>query len=95
MDRAFGERVAANTPIQGSAADICKLAMLSIAKELPLVAPRSRMVLQVHDELLFECPLEEADDVMRLAKDKMEHVVQLRVPLVAEVGVGRSWGAAK
>ena len=95
MDRAFGERVAANTPIQGSAADICKLAMLSIAKELPRVAPRSRMVLQVHDELLFECPLEEADDVMRLAKDKMEHVVQLRVPLVAEVGVGRSWGAAK
>jgi DNA polymerase-1 len=95
MDRGFGERVAANTPIQGSAADICKLAMLHIAKELPHVAPRSRMVLQVHDELLFECPVDEGDNVMKLAKDKMEHVVALAVPLVAEVGVGRSWGEAK
>ncbi len=95
MDRDRGERVAQNTPIQGSAADICKLAMLHIAAELPKIAPRSRMVLQVHDELLFECPVDEAPGVAQLAKDKMEKVVQLRVPLIAEVGIGRSWGAAK
>jgi DNA polymerase-1 len=95
MDRGFGERVAANTPIQGSAADICKLAMMKIASKLPSTAPRSRMLLQVHDELLFECPEDEADDVAALAKHEMEHVIELRVPLVADVGIGKSWGEAK
>ncbi len=94
MDRGFGERVAANTPIQGSAADICKLAMLKIAARLPEVAPRSRMILQVHDELLFECAENEADDVAALARKQMEHVVDLKVPLTVDVGIGRSWGEA-
>lgn len=94
MDRGFGERVAQNTPIQGSAADICKLAMLKIAARLPAVSPRGRLVLQVHDELLFECPTEDAAAVAQLAKEEMERVVELRVPLVADVGVGPSWGVA-
>lgn len=95
MTRSFGERIAANTPVQGSAADLCKLAMLHIAAKLPAVSPRARMVLQVHDELLFEVPVAEADSVAALVKHEMEHVLPLRVPLVAEVRLGRSWGAAK
>ena len=95
MDRGFGERVAMNTPIQGSAADICKLAMLRIAAQLPQRAPSARMLLQIHDELLFECLPDEADVVAALVKDVMESVVQLQVPLVADVGVGGSWGDAK
>lgn len=95
MTRSFGERIAANTPVQGSAADLCKLAMLHLAKKLPGVSPRARMVLQVHDELLFEVPVAEAEAVAALVKHEMEHVLLLRVPLVAEVRIGRSWGAAK
>jgi DNA polymerase-1 len=94
MDRGFGERVAANTPIQGSAADICKLAMLKIAARLPSVTARGRMILQVHDELLFEVPAADAEAVAALVKHEMEHVVELKVPLVAEVGIGKSWGEA-
>ena len=99
MDRGFGERVAVNTPIQGSAADVCKVAMVRIARRLALEAPRARLLLQIHDELLFEAPIEDADVVARIAKEEMEQkvvgAVELRVPLVAEVGVGRSWGDAK
>jgi DNA polymerase-1 len=99
MDRGFGERVAVNTPIQGSAADVCKVAMVRIAQRLALEAPRARLLLQIHDELVFEAPPEDADLVGRVAKEEMERSlvgnVQLRVPLVAEVGVGRSWGDAK
>jgi len=95
MTRSFGERVAANTPVQGSAADLCKLAMLHIAAKLPVVSPRGRMVLQVHDELLFEVPESDAVAVAAMVKHEMEHVLELRVPLVAEVRIGRSWGAAK
>jgi DNA polymerase I len=92
--RSQGERIAQNTPIQGSAADICKLAMLKIAARLPEVSPRARMILQVHDELLFECPIEDGEAVARLAKAEMENVVELKVPLVVDVGIGRSWGEA-
>jgi DNA polymerase-1 len=95
MTRSFGERVAANTPVQGSAADLCKLAMLHIAAKLPAVSPRGRMVLQVHDELLFEVPESDAVAVAAMVKHEMEHVLELRVPLVAEVRIGKSWGAAK
>ncbi len=95
MDRGFGERIAANTPIQGSAADICKLAMLKISAQLKTRAPRTRMLLQIHDELVFESPLDEVDAACDVVKSTMQTVVQLRVPLIADVGVGGSWGHAK
>lgn len=95
MTRSFGERIAANTPVQGSAADLCKLAMLRVAARLPALSPRARMVLQVHDELLFEVPEAEGPAVAAMVKHEMEHVLPLRVPLVAEVRMGPSWGAAK
>jgi DNA polymerase I len=95
MDRSFGERVAVNTPIQGSAADICKLAMLRVARFLDDKHPRARLLLQIHDELVLEAPTEEADDIAAAVKHIMETVVPLCVPLVADVGVGASWGEAK
>jgi DNA polymerase-1 len=94
MERSAGERIAANTPIQGSAADICKAAMLAIDAEMRSRPLASRMVCQIHDELLFECPEAEVDAVGELAKRHMESVVKLRVPLVTEVGVGRTWAEA-
>jgi DNA polymerase-1 len=95
MDRGFGERVAVNTPIQGSAADICKLAMLAIDRRLAREAPRTRMLLQVHDELVFEAPVDEVDDACRVIRACMEETVSLKVPLRADIGVGASWGDAK
>ena len=99
MDRGFGERVAVNTPIQGSAADVCKVAMIRITRRLAVEAPRARLLLQIHDELVFDAPIEDADAVSAIAKTEMERCVigdvKLRVPLVAAVGVGRSWGDAK
>ncbi len=94
-DRAFGERVAANTPIQGSAADLCTLAMLAIARELPSRAPRTRMLLQVHDELVFESPEDEVDAATDVIRRAMESPHPLDVPLEVGIGVGASWGDAK
>jgi DNA polymerase-1 len=93
-DRAAGERIAANTPIQGSAADLCKLAMLAIDRGLPAVAPHTRMLLQVHDELVFEAPEAEVEATEKLVRAAMERPLSLDVPLVVEVGVGASWGDA-
>ena len=93
-DRAAGERIAANTPIQGSAADLCKLAMLKIAAALPTVAPGTRMLLQVHDELVFEAPDAEVDAASALVRACMEAPYPLDVPLVVGLGVGASWGDA-
>ena len=99
MDRGFGERVAVNTPIQGGAADICKLTMLRLHRRLAVEFPQARLLLQIHDELVIECPTPMADDVAAACKSEMERrdfgAVVLRVPLVAEVGIGRSWGDAK
>ncbi len=96
VDRSMGERIAANTPIQGSAADVCKLAMLRIAAELRTVAPRTRMLLQVHDELVFEGPEEEIEATKAVVRSAMEKPhPDLEIPLVVEIGVGRSWGEAK
>jgi DNA polymerase-1 len=95
MERQAGERIAGNTPIQGSAADICKLAMLGIAEELRSRKLAGKMMLQIHDELLFECPPEEVEEISNLARDKMEHVYPLDVPLKVDVGVGASWADAK
>jgi DNA polymerase-1 len=93
-DRAAGERIAANTPIQGSAADLCKLAMLQIDRALPAAAPHARLLLQVHDELVFEAPEAEVAATEAVVRQVMVKPYPLDVPLVVEVGVGTSWGAA-
>ncbi len=93
--RSFGERVALNTPIQGTAADIIKLAMLHVDTALRNAGLRGRLILQVHDELIVECPVEEAETVKTLVKEQMEHVMELSVPLLAEANVGESWYDAK
>ncbi len=93
-DRAAGERIAANTPIQGSAADLCKLAMLQIDRQLPAVAPHARMLLQVHDELVFEVPEAEVAATTTLVRTIMEKPYPLDVPLEVSIGVGASWGDA-
>ncbi len=93
--RQFGERVAQNTPIQGTAADLIKQAMLDVAAALREQEPEARMLLQVHDELLFEVPEERIDPVRELVVERMESALELEVPLVAEWGVGRSWYDAK
>jgi DNA polymerase-1 len=89
--RGFAERTAVNTPLQGTAADLIKLAMIEIDKELRAQKMRSRMLLQVHDELLFEVPQAELETVRELVRDKMETVHPLKVPLVVEIGVGPNW----
>ncbi len=89
--RAFGERVAMNMPIQGSAADIIKLAMVRVHEALQRGGYRARLVLQIHDELIVDCPTAEAAAVSRLVREAMEGVLALSVPLVAEVRQGKSW----
>ncbi|NLB28784.1 MAG: DNA polymerase I, partial [Clostridiales bacterium] len=93
--RSFGERVALNMPIQGTAADIMKIAMVSAAKALKNESPRSKLVLQIHDELIIEAPESEAEAVAELLKREMEGAAQLRVPLTATAQWGKSWSAAK
>ena len=89
--RQFGERVAQNTPIQGTAADMIKKAMIDVAQALADADTGARMLLQVHDELLFEVPEGEEDALAELVVSRMEGAVELSVPLVAEGGVGKSW----
>ena len=92
--RSFGERVALNAPIQGTAADIIKVAMIRVRDRLLAEGLKGRLVLQVHDELIVECPQEEAEAVQRLVKEEMEAVVSLPVPLVADTAAGKSWADA-
>ena len=92
--RSFGERVALNMPIQGTAADIIKLAMVRVHRRLKAEGLAARLVLQVHDELIVECPEAEAERVARLLTEEMEGVVSLSVPLTAEAHAGRSWAEA-
>jgi DNA polymerase-1 len=89
--RGFAERTAVNTPLQGTAADLIKLAMIRIQKALADRKLATRMTLQVHDELVFDAPPAEVDEVQQLVKSEMEGVIELKVPLVAEVGVGNNW----
>ena len=89
--RGFAERTAVNTPLQGTAADLIKLAMISLDRKLTERKLRTRMVLQVHDELLFEVPLGEKQEVQDLVRAEMEGVVKLNVPLVADLGFGPNW----
>ena len=93
--REFGKRAAMNTPVQGTAADIIKLAMVRVDRALREAGMRSRLILQVHDELLLECPPEEADRAAELLRQAMEGAAQLQVPLVAEVHRGKNWAEAK
>jgi len=93
--RAFGERMAQNSPLQGSAADLIKIAMLRIAKRMPTDGRGARMLLQVHDELVFEVPIDAIDDVRTLVVYEMEHAAELSVPLVVATGVGDNWLDAK
>ena len=89
--RGFAERTAVNTPLQGTAADLIKLAMIRIDEELTSRKLRTQMLLQVHDELVFEVPKDEVEEVRTLVQDRMEKVYDLRVPLVAEAGIGLNW----
>lgn len=92
--RSFGERVALNMPIQGTAADIIKLAMVNVYKRLNTEGLRSKLILQVHDELICECPDDEAERVALILKEEMENAVQLAVPLTVEAKSGHSWAEA-
>jgi DNA polymerase-1 len=89
--RGFAERTAVNTPLQGTAADLIKIAMIQIDQELRSRKLKSRMLLQVHDELLFEVPADELDLMRQLVRKKMESVHLLSVPLLVELGVGPNW----
>jgi DNA polymerase I len=93
--RAYGERNAQNSPLQGSAADLIKLAMVRIHDAIQQRGLAGRMLLQVHDELIFEVPPEEVQTMTDLVRDHMEHVVQLEVPLVVDIGIGPNWLDAK
>ena len=93
--RNFGERAAMNTPVQGTAADIIKLAMVRVHEALKKGNYQSKLILQVHDELIIEAPESEADGVARMLKECMENVITLSVPLVAEVKTGKSWYETK
>ena len=93
--RSFAERTAMNTPIQGSAADIIKLAMNAVQDELERRGLKSRLLVQVHDELVLEVPADEREEVETLLKDTMEHIVTLSVPLVVDIHCGRNWEEAK
>ena len=89
--RGFAERTAINTPLQGTAADLIKLAMLRIDAAITQRNLKSRMTLQVHDELLFDVLPTEAEELQQLVKHEMEHVAEYTVPIVAEVGIGQNW----
>lgn len=93
--RSFGERVAKNMPIQGTAADIIKIAMIKVAKRLEDENMQARLILQVHDELIVESPQDEAMRVAMILQEEMEQAVTLNVPLVAEASVGKTWYDAK
>ena len=89
--RSFGERVAMNAPIQGTAADIIKLAMVRMVEALRENGLKARLILQVHDELIVDTPEDEVETVRKLLKQSMESVIELKAPLVADVRCGRSW----
>jgi DNA polymerase-1 len=89
--RGFAQRTAINAPIQGSAADLIKVAMIDIHKELVNRKLKTLMIIQVHDELVFEVPKEELEEVKKLVKDKMEQAVKLKVPVKVKVSTGKNW----
>ena len=92
--RSFGERVALNMPVQGTAADIIKLAMVNVHRRLKAEGLKARLILQVHDELIVECPGEEAEQVRQILTEEMENAARLSVPLLADAHIGHSWAEA-
>ena len=94
VEKAAAERIAVNSPVQGSAADIVKKAMINVTTALEESKSPARLLLQVHDELIFECPDDKAtiDSTIALIKDKMEHAVELNVPLRVSIEYGKNWG---
>ena len=95
MERSFGQRIAMNTPIQGSAADIIKIAMVNVSKRLKNENLKSRLILQVHDELIIEAFEEEVNQVKKLLKEEMENALSLKVPLTVNIETGKSWYECK
>ncbi len=93
--RAFGERTAMNHPMQGTAADVMKLAMIEVDRRLRAEGFRARMVLQVHDELVFESPADEVERLSAMAAEAMSGVAQLAVPLDVSIASGPNWAVAK
>ena len=93
MVRQFGNRIAMNTPIQGTAADIMKIAMINVYNKLKPM--KSKLILQVHDELLVETYPDEIEEVKNILKKEMESVIKLKVPLIAELSEGKNWFEAK
>ena len=89
--RQSGERIALNTPIQGSSADIIKKAMIDLYNKIKELNLKSKMILQIHDELIFDVKKEEKDILEKLVKDVMEHVVDLKVPLEVEISCADNW----
>ena len=93
--RAGAERMAINMPIQGTAADLIKLAMVHIHKELPKISPTTKMILQVHDELVFEVPEREVKKVADFIENSMNSVYKLRAPIATEASAGPNWGTTQ
>ena len=91
MVRQFGARVAMNTPIQGTAADIMKIAMIKVYKEITKRNLKSKIVLQVHDEMMLEVPTGEIEEVKEIMKNSMETATILKVPLIAEISEANNW----
>ena len=95
MQRSFGERVAMNAPIQGTAADIIKIAMIRVNERLKREGMESRLLLQVHDELLIEAPLDEVEQAQKILAEEMTHAADLKVRLEIDMHTGNSWYEAK
>lgn len=93
--RSFGERAAMNMPLQGSSADIIKIAMINVQKRLQTEGFKAKLVLQIHDELIIDCPQDEVGEVSQILKEEMENAVTLNVPLVADVSIGENWYETK
>ena len=93
--RSFGERIAMNTPIQGTAADIIKIAMVKVHRELKNRKLKSRLILQVHDELIIETFKDEVEEVKKVMKDIMENSIKLDIPLKVEISIGENWYETK
>ena len=93
--RQFGERAAMNMPLQGSSADIIKIAMINVVNALNKEGWKAKLILQVHDELVLDCPKEEAEQAADILKSEMENAVKLNVPLSVDVHMGKNWYEAK